>query len=135
MRYVAEGVPWPLERTIEYLSVSHTSWRERGYGGFAVTTQADEPLGEGSLLFIDEAPAIELGYTIATAHSGSGVGTETARELLRFAFETIGAPRVVARTDARNDPSVRILEKLGFREESRRDVHGTPNRFFVCDRA
>jgi len=100
MRYVAEGEPWLLERTIEYLSLSHASWRDRGYGGFAVTTESGDPIGEGSLLFFAGAATIELGYTIATAHC----------------------------------PSARILEKLGFREESPRDVHGTPHRYFVCDR-
>ena len=134
MRYVAEGEPWLLERTIEYLSLSHASWRDRGYGGFAVTTESGDPIGEGSLLFFAGAATIELGYTIATAHCGRGFGTETARELRRLAFETIGASRVFAVTDERNHPSARILKKLGFREESPRDVHGTPHRFFVCDR-
>lgn len=58
-----------------------------------------------------------LGYCFDDAAWGHGYGTEAARELLRWAFDTLDLNRVQAETDTRNAASARVLEKLGFVRE------------------
>jgi RimJ/RimL family protein N-acetyltransferase len=60
----------------------------------------------------------EVGYMLAPAHGGRGYATEAARELLRLGFEELGLHRITGRLDARNEPSVRVLERLGMRREA-----------------
>lgn len=59
----------------------------------------------------------EIGYTLAAEFQGHGYATEAVRGVLRFAFERVGLHRVTAGADPRNLPSLRLLERLGFRRE------------------
>ncbi len=61
----------------------------------------------------------EIGWGMHPALWGKGYATEAARELLRFAFDTLHAHRVVAFCHADNLASVRVMEKLGMRREGR----------------
>ena len=58
-----------------------------------------------------------LGYCLTEAAWGQGYGTEAARALLQWAFETLDLNRVQAETDTRNTASAHVLEKLGFVRE------------------
>jgi RimJ/RimL family protein N-acetyltransferase len=60
----------------------------------------------------------EIGFLVHPDHQGKGYATEAARPLLRIAFEDLALHRVIARTEARNTASARVLEKLGMRREA-----------------
>lgn len=60
----------------------------------------------------------ELGYLFHPGRQGHGYAREAAREVLRVAFEEAGLHRVVARCDTRNEPSWRLMERLGMRREA-----------------
>jgi ribosomal-protein-alanine N-acetyltransferase len=56
-----------------------------------------------------------LGFVLARAHWGQGLGSEAGREVLRYAFEILALQQVTAEAVARNFTSLRILAKLGFK--------------------
>lgn len=58
-----------------------------------------------------------LGYWIDEAHGGRGLMTEAVRQAVTYAFAVAGLHRVQAAVIPRNGGSIRVLEKLGFREE------------------
>jgi ribosomal-protein-alanine N-acetyltransferase len=58
-----------------------------------------------------------LGYWIDEGHGGRGVVTEAVRQAVGHAFGEAGLHRVQAAVIPRNAPSLRVLEKLRFREE------------------
>jgi RimJ/RimL family protein N-acetyltransferase len=60
----------------------------------------------------------EIGYVFNPTVAGRGFATEAARELLRMGFEEFGLHRMSAQLDARNDPSARLLQRLGMRAEA-----------------
>jgi RimJ/RimL family protein N-acetyltransferase len=60
-----------------------------------------------------------IGWLLDPAYAGQGYATEAAAELLRICFEDIGLRRVVAGAFADNPASVRIMERIGMRVESR----------------
>ena len=62
-----------------------------------------------------DARAAALGFVLARAHWGHGLGSEAARKVLRYAFETLALEQVTAEAAARNFASLRILAKLGFK--------------------
>jgi [ribosomal protein S5]-alanine N-acetyltransferase len=64
-----------------------------------------------------EFRSASLGYCFNEAAWGHGYATESARELLRWAFDTMDLNRVQAEADTRNAASARVLEKLGFLPE------------------
>jgi ribosomal-protein-alanine N-acetyltransferase len=58
-----------------------------------------------------------LGYWIDEAHGGRGLMTEAVRLVATHAFGAAGLHRIQAAVIPRNTGSLRVLEKLGFREE------------------
>jgi RimJ/RimL family protein N-acetyltransferase len=65
------------------------------------------------------ASEADIGYELAPEHWGHGYATEAAGAVLRFGFEVLEVHRVSAWCVADNAASVRVLEKLGLREEGR----------------
>jgi ribosomal-protein-alanine N-acetyltransferase len=57
--------------------------------------------------------ALEVGTFIVGAYQGTQVNPEAKYVLLRHAFEDKGAIRVQFKVDARNERSVRAIEKIG----------------------
>lgn len=61
----------------------------------------------------------ELGYRIAREHQHHGFAVEAVSRLLDHAFTALGLHRVIAYTGCENEPSIRLLERVGFRREGR----------------
>lgn len=81
---------------------------------------ADEPglLGEVVLKWLPGHGQAEIGWSLAPAARGRGIGTEAAGALLRLSFEELGFHRIVARLDALNTASAALCVRLGMRLES-----------------
>ena len=71
-----------------------------------------------NLRFKFENRLAELGYAVARKHWGQGIAAEAARAVIDAAFRTHSdLNRVRAMADLRNEPSQRVMEKLGMRRE------------------
>jgi RimJ/RimL family protein N-acetyltransferase len=68
----------------------------------------------------------EVGWVLNPDHSGRGYATEAAHAVMHLGFDGLGLHRVVARVDARNDPSLRLAARLGMR----REAHLRANEWF-----
>jgi [ribosomal protein S5]-alanine N-acetyltransferase len=60
---------------------------------------------------------LEVGYIVARRHQGQGFGTEAVRAVLDYCVGTLGVHRVQALIHPDNQPSIRLVERLGFRRE------------------
>jgi RimJ/RimL family protein N-acetyltransferase len=60
-----------------------------------------------------------MGWLVDPTYAGQGYATEAAAAMLRICFEDLGLHRVVAGAFADNPASVRVMEKIGMRIESR----------------
>jgi RimJ/RimL family protein N-acetyltransferase len=65
-----------------------------------------------------ENDTIELGWSYHPDAQGKGYASECAETLLALSFTEIGAHRVMAELDPRNDSSVRLCERLGMTKEA-----------------
>lgn len=59
----------------------------------------------------------EIGFALARSFWGRGLAREALVALLAFAFAELNVHRVEADADPRNERSIRLLERLGFRRE------------------
>jgi RimJ/RimL family protein N-acetyltransferase len=59
-------------------------------------------------------PCVEIGWRLAAEHWNRGFATEGARRCLRYAFQELALPEVVAFTVPSNLRSCRVMEKLGM---------------------
>jgi [ribosomal protein S5]-alanine N-acetyltransferase len=125
----------PPEQTLEVVETSAHLFDREGFGLWAVTPRGGgELLGFGGFWHFREPPELELLFGIAAPHWGRGYATEVAGALTRHAFDHLGFPEVRASTDAPNTASVRVLAKLGFRQQKRATVGGLDTLFFVLPR-
>lgn len=60
-------------------------------------------------------PAVEIGWRLSQKYWGKGLATEGARGAVRFAFETLNLPEIVAITVPANVRSRRVMEKIGMK--------------------
>lgn len=70
----------------------------------------------------------ELGFGLRTDAWGRGYATEAVARLLDAAFGDLGFHRIEADVDPRNDASLGLLERIGFRREGL-----CRQRYFVND--
>lgn len=92
--------------------------RRSGVEGPAGAAAPRPPTLVGSVGFKgppDKTGNVEIGYSVLPAHEGRGLATEMAAALLEWAAAQ-GARLVHAEVGPANPASVRVLEKLGFRE-------------------
>jgi ribosomal-protein-alanine N-acetyltransferase len=59
-------------------------------------------------------PCVEIGWRLAAESWGQGLATEGARAVLRFGFDELKLPEIVALTVPANRRSRRVMEKLGM---------------------
>lgn len=63
------------------------------------------------------SPCVEIGWRLATSFWGQGYATEGARAALGFGFDTLKLPEIVSFTVVANQPSRRVMERLGMRRD------------------
>ncbi len=61
---------------------------------------------------------VEIGCTIDKNYQKHGYASEALSEIFRYLFNTLGKHRIIASIDPRNEGSIRLVEKLGFRKEA-----------------
>jgi RimJ/RimL family protein N-acetyltransferase len=94
------------------------SYERHGFGLWLVElTGEGTPIGMCGLLKRDVLDSPDIGFAYLPAFHGKGYGYEAARAVLDHARNALGLPRVVAIVNADNEPSARLLEKLGMRFE------------------
>ncbi|MGE5333962.1 MAG: GNAT family N-acetyltransferase, partial [Nitrososphaerota archaeon] len=118
-------LPWveqhqTIEDTREFILRTQAEWllRENMTVGFFEAGSGRYLGGSGLHVRGWNIPAFEIGYWIRASAEGHGYVAETVRLLADFAFESLGAQRVMIRCDARNTRSAAVAERLGFVREA-----------------
>lgn len=98
-----------IRRTMDYQSQAGIALAgfHRFNGDFAVRTALD---------VTDEPDVYETGYWVAPKYAGQGMATEAANAAIRYAFGQLGAKAISIGYFEGNEPSRRIVEKLGFQK-------------------
>jgi RimJ/RimL family protein N-acetyltransferase len=79
-------------------------------------TETNALIGDIGVRVADIGEKAEIGFTVRAHSQGSGLGTQAVREAIQLLFQCTGVMEVVAITDARNIPSIRLLERVGMRK-------------------
>ena len=103
------GAAWRVFATI----CGH--WQVCGYGLFVVTRKGDDtPLAIVGPWTPGDWPETEVGWSVIDpAIEGTGIATEAAQAVIRFAFHELGWDTIVHYIREGNTRSIRLAEKLG----------------------
>jgi ribosomal-protein-alanine N-acetyltransferase len=82
----------------------------------------DELIGDVGLHLSNDGRTGEVGFTLRPSAQGRGIAASAVREGLQLLFGATAATHVLGITDARNLPSIRLLERLGFSYRDSREV-------------
>lgn len=109
--YTREGQTRMIEQSI------HNWTNDGGYGFGIFRTAGGELVGRVNLSNVSRGAwqSCTLGYFLDQIHNGKGWVTQAVRQVLQVAFEELGLHRVQAAIMPKNAPSIRVVEKLGFR--------------------
>lgn len=109
---VAAGAGWPHTDTLDGLRLGLEHGTDLGW----FVTLDGLVVGDcGTHGTPDSSGAVEIGYGLAGAYRGRGLGTELCRALTAWLLGRPDVRRVVACTHAAANPaSRRVLEKSGF---------------------
>lgn len=118
LRFTRIPEPLPAGFVRSWLDRYETGEQDGTSAGFAALDDAGAFLGIGLAVDIDrDAGEVELGYIVAASARGRGVGSELLRRLTAWAFEALGAERVVLIIDVENTASSRMAARAGYVRE------------------
>lgn len=83
----------------------------------AVALPEDDRLVGFARLGLSGVQAAKLGYAIGADHWRRGYATDAVHAMLTFAFDTLRLHRVTAAIGPDNQPSLALVERLGFTRE------------------
>lgn len=107
-----------VEETRQFLERSTKAWEEEEPEDreFVVLYQGEIIGGVNLERFedSDDGKTLEIGWLIHNSFRNQGFATEAAEALIRYAFDELGAKKVIARCDSRNQASEKVMQKLGM---------------------
>jgi ribosomal-protein-alanine N-acetyltransferase len=137
MRYLPGSVPRLRQAADAYIEKSLAYWQAHGFGSLAVIYKANDALiGHAGIMgFIaDGEELIEVFYALAKAYWGQGLAAEVAFACLKFGFEQVKLPRIVAVYETENIPSRRVMEKIGMTYQKIVETYGTQMPMYAITR-
>ncbi|MGI9324136.1 MAG: GNAT family N-acetyltransferase [Pseudomonadales bacterium] len=105
-----------------------------GLYGIAAVDQPNDLVGFCGLRKFEQGELLELLYGMYPQYWGKGLVTEAVKAVLTHGFEQCGIERVIAATETPNQPSVRVMQRLGMAFSERRQWHGLDTVFYTLTR-
>lgn len=134
-RFLWDDQVIPREQVAELVAHSERVFAEAGHGLWAIRVHGSHRLlGCAGYWEFHEPPRLELILSLSPEYWGKGLATEAGTLLLRYAFDELGFDEVLASTDAPNEASLRLVERLGFRRVRREEAGGRDTVFFSRER-
>ncbi len=78
-------------------------------------------LGDIGLFVSADATEAEIGISLRRAAQGQGFAGESAHAAIALVFAHTAVDRVLGITDVRNQPSIRLLDRIGMRRIGEQD--------------
>jgi len=135
MRFSLKG-PLSKEEAKEYFQkrvIDH--YAKYGFGLWAIFRK-DQFIGFAGLISqnVDGKEEIELAFRLDPKYWGKGYATEAAKEICRYAFETLKCERLISIVDPKNERSLKVVQRVGMHFWKESIFYGFPVRVFVIKR-
>ena len=123
VRHYIDGKASPLKKTKKYLSENIISYRENGYGRYAIR-DADTNEFLGICGFLKESYGLDFGYRFLPSCWGKGIATEAASTVLEKGISDNLREQVVGIVLPENKASIKVLCKVGFKWKENLELYG-----------
>ena len=126
MHYHFKDTRYDRETLAKKLETWIDMFEQQGFGFLLIfekgAPEKDGFVGKAALWNVEELgpEQLEIAYLLLERHRGKGYATETAKGLIRHAFEDLDRDSVVALIEPDNEPSKRVAARADFVFEDRR---------------
>lgn len=119
LRYIGDKQVRNLEDARQYILNGPVASYQRHGLGLLLTElrESRTPIGMCGLLKRDELPEPDIGFALMPDFWNKGFAFEAAAAVLQDAHDRLKLQRILAITSLDNDPSIKLLERLGFKFE------------------
>lgn len=121
LRYIGDKGVRTLEDARDYIRKGPlASYESHGFGLYMVERKADGvAVGTCGLLQRENLEHPDVGFAFLAAHRRSGYAFEAASAVLAHGRREFGMERILAIVSPENAGSIRLLEKLGLKQEGK----------------
>ncbi len=135
LRYIGDRGVRTLADARKYIADGPVAgYARHGHGLLRVVRKAGGvAVGMCGVLKRDTLPDPDIGFSFLPAYWSQGYAFESAAAVMKHAREILGLGRILAITTQDNIPSMRLLDRLGFRFERIIAVGSEELRLFVSD--
>ena len=135
LRYIGDRGVRTLDDARRYIADGPVAGYARDGHGLMRVVRKDDGVEVGmcGVLRRDTLPEPDIGFSFLPEYWSQGYALEAARAVMRHARETLRLGRILAITTVDNEPSMRLLGKLGFRPEGIVNLGGEDLRLFVSE--
>ena len=134
MRFTPTGPLKSIEETNTRLAFFMDHQKAHGFSKWLVLDRnSGVAIGDSGLLILKDYGWIDLGFRFAQQYWGRGLATEAASAWVHTAFDEFRLKRLGAFVHPENVASIRVLEKVEFRNERREMVMGMNSILFYLD--
>ena len=123
VRHYIDGKASPLKKTKKYLSENIISYRENGYGRYAIR-DADTNEFLGICGFLKESYVVDFGYRFLPSFWSKGIATAAASTLLEKGISDNLREQVIGIVLPENKASIKVLCKVGFKWKENLELYG-----------
>jgi [ribosomal protein S5]-alanine N-acetyltransferase len=135
MRYMPTSSDPPDVRAAATLEFFNLLREQQHVGAWMVTNRTDGRfMGHAILAHRDAFDEPELGYALGKEFWGKGYATEAARAVVRYGLKQANLSRIFAVVFPENEPSWRILKRLGFSYEKDVTHYDLPLAYYALNR-
>jgi len=115
------------EETDAKLTRDLAHWNRQGFGRWLLS-HAGQPVGLGGLKVRDGFAGLKLSYHFLPEMWGQGLASEFVTAAVDYAADGLGSEEVYGLVRPSNIASIRVLEKIGFRDAGLHSIDGGPMR-------
>jgi RimJ/RimL family protein N-acetyltransferase len=119
LRYIGDKEVRTIADAVRYIETGPIASYERfGFGLYLVELkESGASIGMCGLLKRDSLPDVDVGFAFLPSYWSRGYALESASAVMIYGRQVIGLRRIVAIVSPENEPSIRLLEKIGLRFE------------------
>jgi RimJ/RimL family protein N-acetyltransferase len=121
LRFIGDRNVHTLDEARHYIENGPMAmYAEKGYGLYRVALKNTvEPIGICGLIKRDTLPEPDIGFAFVPRAWGAGYAREASLAVIEQGRREFGLVRLLGITDPENERSIRLLERLGLREQRR----------------
>ena len=135
LRFIGDRGVRNLDDARKYIADGPVAgYAREGHGLLRVDRKSDgAAIGMCGVLKREALPQPDIGFSFLPDYWSHGYALEAAQAVMRHARDTLGLGRILAITTRDNAPSMRLLDKLGFRFERMIAFGNEELRLFASD--